>query len=77
MSGTDVEITLNIASLKMIATKSRVMGRFMWMIRGVAVEFAGQSVYPTMILRSSTAPLSLARSRHSWQLGNSVSDDKQ
>ena len=26
------------------------------MIRGVAVEFAGQSVYPTMILRSSTAP---------------------
>ena len=42
-----------------LAKSCGVMGRFMWMIRGVAVEFAGQSVYPTMILRSSTAPLSL------------------
>ena len=36
------------------------------MIRGVAVEFAGQSVYPTMILRSSTAPLSLPLMSHGF-----------
>ncbi len=39
-----------IASLKMILAD--LMGRFMRMIRRVVVEFAGQSVYATMILRS-------------------------